>query len=109
MTSSPPANPAHDSETPSAMAVANGVSRSRSLTWISVGPDEPSMTWTTIQRPSSRDDRDRNLVALVPLAEELHVVGHGCAERVEHHARRHVAIALVVETAAVGTARVTPP
>ena len=35
------------------MAVTNGVSRCRSLTWIAVGPDEPSMTCTTIQRPSS--------------------------------------------------------
>ena len=53
MTISSPANEAHDSETPSAMAVTNGVSCARSLTWISVGPDEPSMTCTTIQRPSS--------------------------------------------------------
>ena len=51
--SSPPANPAQDSDTPSATAVTNGVSRARSLTWISVGPDEPSTTCTTIQRPSS--------------------------------------------------------
>ena len=51
--------------------------------------------------PVVRDHGDGDLVTLVSLAEELHVVGHRGAERVEHHPRRHVAVALVVEPPAV--------
>ena len=51
--------------------------------------------------PVVGDDGDRDLVALVPGAEELDVVGHRRPERVVHDARRHVAVALVVEAAPV--------